>query len=154
MSEYLKMRPGGFKCRLVFFGVKLWILARWESPEDIYWNLIGTGGGMQRRRTWEVEPMKMDDRDVDTGRGWVEMQRSRSERKAEWKGKEVEKEEERSERTKLYFPIKVLDSRSAHKWGLWLKPCFLTSYIIVIITTEQFFFFYKNSLWLIYRLHY
>lgn len=33
---YLQMRPGGFQGRLIFLGVKLWILAGRESPEDIY----------------------------------------------------------------------------------------------------------------------
>lgn len=55
----LQVRPGGFECRLVFLWVKLWILAGWESPEDIYRDLekpqtrtrregekMGTGGGM------------------------------------------------------------------------------------------------------------
>lgn len=49
VGAYLQVWPGGFQCRLILLWVKLWILTRWESPEDIYRDLenhpCGEGGG-------------------------------------------------------------------------------------------------------------
>lgn len=114
---YLQMRPGGFECWLIFLRVKLWILARWESTEDIYRDLENREGGAVVKESngdqWknvgkevargkdEKEIMTRGKEDGDNGRG----QKSRS----EGKGKRKERLREKLERDQLQYINVVID---------------------------------------------